>query len=114
MTDFDKKMLLGAVAALGVYLLYRKVANALPTSAEVVTAFNPTSDQNLAYKAASTVTEAVTGDPSFGGWIYDMTHDTSFITKTPEPVAAKSQCQQDIEAGNMWASYRSCPLNTFF
>ncbi len=85
MTDFDKKMVLGVLGALGAYLVYRKVANALPTGAQVVEAFNPTSEKNLAYRAASGATKALTGDESFGGWIYDVTHDTSFITKTPAP-----------------------------
>jgi hypothetical protein len=63
---------LAAVALLAVgVVVYRKGPQALKA---VGTAVNPLSDQNVAYKAANAVTQAVTGKPdqTLGGAIYDF------------------------------------------
>ena len=68
---------LGLVAIVGIYLLAKKASSAVGDAAAAVgTAVNPVSDQNLAYKGANAVVQAVTGDQStsLGSKIYDWLH----------------------------------------
>lgn len=41
-------------------------------------AVNPANSGNVFYQAASGITQGVTGDPSFGGWLYDVTHSSTY------------------------------------
>jgi hypothetical protein len=69
-------VVLGAVAAVGAYLYIQRE--------KLAQAVNPLSDKNVAYRSVNAVGERLTGDSEFtlGGWIYDMTHDTSWITRS--------------------------------
>lgn len=70
-----------ALAVLGV-LWYAKnavgngLAAAQETLQQAVPYVDPTDTRNVAYTAASKVTQAMTGssDASFGTWLYDISH----------------------------------------
>jgi len=73
--SLDPKWLLyGAIVGGVGYLAYR-IAKAAPDAAKAVgQAVDPTSDQNLAYRAANAVTATITGDPNatLGTSIWDL------------------------------------------
>lgn len=79
-----------ALGALGVYLAWRvggkarELAAELPSVGAVLDAINPASPENVVYRGVSAATEAATGDPSFGGWLYDITHPGPY-TRPPAP-----------------------------
>jgi hypothetical protein len=67
------------VAAVAAYLWYKREAIAA-TADELVTVIGQsvdvTSDQNVAYRATSSVVQSVTGDDgaTLGTWVYDLFH----------------------------------------
>ena len=66
----DKQLLgVGAVAAVGVFLVWRK----LPALGNAV---NPLNNENVFYEGVNAVGESVSGQEgwSLGSWIYDITH----------------------------------------
>lgn len=88
----------GAVVVAVVYQIVRKgqdVADAVPAALKAVgEAINPVSDQNIAYKGANAIAQAVSGDPSvtFGTWLYDLVHggsDNALVAPTPLAAALK-------------------------
>ncbi len=77
--DLLIKVALVAAAAGAIWFVYRKAAANLP---DLITAFDPTSDQNLAYKGTNAVLDAVIsedgpgrnadGSITAGGWAFDI------------------------------------------
>lgn len=93
-------MVYAAAGAAGLFVAW-KLASAATAGAQAVAGaarqvitkdLNPASDQNLAYRAVSSVTAAVTGDDSqtFGGWIYDKLNGDTYAKESAR-LAAKSQ-----------------------
>lgn len=78
-----------ALASAAVGLLWyvgTKIASAgqgaITAAGQALQLVNPASTENVAYQTANTVTEAITGDSSFGGWLYSVTHPDPMTQNT--------------------------------
>lgn len=94
-------LVLGA-ACLGGYLIYKGVTKGAAGVKKVITEnLNPTSDQNLAYRAASAVVQGLTGDKTatLGTKIYDWLHPDQNIVK------ADFTKEIAVDNGNGWRYY---------
>ena len=107
-----------AVAVVG-YFVAKKIGGAAGAAAKAVgTAINPTSDQNLAYRAVTGIGAAVTGSDSWslGSWLYDVTHpnDGKELTATTPPFVQDAQRLRDGAANtnSLWGPLGSVDLRT--
>jgi hypothetical protein len=102
---------LGLVAFIAVVWLAKKAGAGLISIAPAVgQAVNPVSDQNLAYKGATAVTQVFTGKgETLGTWFYDMTHGAQvkqiqamtgpiIPDATPAPAPFKPRSYYDLGA----------------
>lgn len=91
--DLLIKLALMATAIGGLWYVGRRVAGALPSAGALVQAFNPASDQNLAYTGVNALGNAIVdatgpgrnadGSWTFGGFLYDVTHADPFTPTAP-------------------------------
>lgn len=94
-----------AVAAIAVYFIGKKVLGGIGDAAGAVgdavakgakavgTAVNPTSDKNLAYRAANALGGTLAGqsDFSLGSWFYDVFNPRPYDPNNPSTTSVRTQ-----------------------
>lgn len=108
--DASAVLVLAALAAVGVVAYKFWPENVKDKLAAAKDALDPTSTNNLAYKAANAVGELATGDTDFslGGWIYGKTHKdkvgqmlaTQADKDNPRSPYYEPKYENDVKYGN--------------
>lgn len=84
--DLLLKLALAGAAVGLLWYVGRQVASAgqgaITAAGQALQLVNPASTENVAYQTANRATEALTGDSSFGGWLYSVTHDDPMTQNT--------------------------------
>ena len=87
--------ILGGIAALtAIYLVNKTVQGGATVLRSIGDQVDPTNPDNIAYSGINKVGSVLVDDPmgpgknadgswTFGGWIYDVTHDDPLATKPP-------------------------------
>lgn len=101
----ETKLLIALGGGVAVFLALRAVANKATSAAgTALQAVNPTSTNNLAYRGANAVLEAVTGQPeqTLGTWLYELFNGDEWAREQ-----AKDQARREAQSELLRESRRN-------